>query len=101
MPLAPYRARPVELGHAGPLIAPAVDLDEAFLADAHAAEQAASLAGFRLPQFPFACGRERRRQGLARTSSDLAALEAEGHRLGVERGAGHAQGVGHRLTTLR
>ena len=97
MGLAPHRARPVELGHAGALIAAAVDLDKAFLADAHAAEEAAPLARFRFPQFPFAGGGECRRQSLTRTSSDLTALEAEGHGIGAEPGACHAQGVGHRL----
>jgi hypothetical protein len=95
MGLAPHRARPVEFGHAGAQIAAAIDLDETFLADAHAAEEPAPLACLRFPQFPFAGGGERRHQGFAGAAANRVSMKIHRDGIRAERRALHTQGVGH------
>ena len=73
--------RPVDLGHAGALVRPAVDLDQAVLADAHAAEQAAWRATAGRAQGGDAGRRQGRGQGLAAPGGQRAAVEGDRDRL--------------------
>ena len=75
--LAAHVDRFFQLGHAGPLARPAVDLHQAFLADAHAAEEAAVHALAGNPKFPFAHGGQGGGQGLPAPAADGPALELE------------------------
>lgn len=62
---APDDHRPVDDRHAGAFIGAAVDLDEAILAHAHAAEYAALGAAARRPEAANAMGGERGGEALA------------------------------------
>ena len=83
MVLAAHRKRAVKLGHAGALVGAAVDLDQAFLADAHAAEDAARLVALGQPQFADAGRGQSGGQGLAAPALDDPALEIESDPLAV------------------
>src|SRR5262249_44980396 len=68
-------------GHAGSLCRRAVDLDEAFLADAHPAEDAAAIALATLVEASFPGGDQRRGNRHALADWDLPTVEAEPGRL--------------------
>ena len=78
MALAPHRDRPLQLGHAGALIGAAVDLDQAFLADPHAAEDAARLSAPGQAQLPDTGGGKCGGQGLAAPTAERRAFEIDG-----------------------
>ena len=69
--------RPAHLGHAGTLLVPAVNRDHAVLAHAHAAEQAAWVALWRLPPGREAGADECCGDALAPPSRHVAAIDVE------------------------
>ncbi len=81
LPTHPHR--PVELGHAGALVRLSVDLHQAFLANAHAAEESARGARARLAQLALARGGQRRGKGFASPAANGPALEFETDTLGA------------------
>ena len=63
--LAADRHRPIELGHAGALARPAIDFDQAVLADTHAAEDPPRCSGSSAAEITDAGRGQRRRKALA------------------------------------
>src|SRR5689334_1581431 len=100
MPLPPDRDGSLELRHAGPLVGDAVDLHQALLADAHAAEKAAGLVGAREPQCPDASRGQGRREALAATPEKPLTFELECDRIGIgELAAASPQAPAHAART--
>src|SRR4029077_423388 len=77
MALTPDRHGLLELGHAGALIGDAIDLHQAFLADAHAAEYPAGLLAAREAHRADAGGGQGRGQALAAPAAQALSLELD------------------------
>src|SRR5262249_4314539 len=100
MRLAANRDRLRELRHAGALVREPVDLDEAFLADAHPAKEPARRAAGGLSERLLAGGDESGGHGLAGPRREGPAVERDAQAVGPELGAAEAQVAGH-LTLAR